>query len=256
MHIDVNAPKPIFPLGLLRGLRPGQTQLLFQKLLYACFYRYLFGTKTSLAGRLANKIASWEKLQGRGDIPISQEAWEAQYVGAQWSYLDQLEELSRYSVVAGYVQCFSRGGSILDVGCGEGILVQRLNVAACKSYVGIDISQTAIDKAAKKANRQIFFLQADAQEFVSGESFDAIIFNEVLYYMDQPLDVVQRYEAWLKPGGVFISSLFENSRRAVAISGRIKERYNSIAEVRMSTQSAAWIINIFAPRTSSPSKCL
>ncbi|MGH7824065.1 MAG: class I SAM-dependent methyltransferase [Candidatus Binatia bacterium] len=243
--------KSIFPTGILGLCGPRQAQLLFQKFLCACFYKFLFGRQTPLASRLDRRIASWEKRQGKGDIPMSKEAWESDYVGARWGYLDQLEELNRYSVVAGYIQFLKRRGSILDVGCGEGILIQKLSSQAFSKYVGVDISQTAVDKAGDKGNSRIVFVQGDAQTFVPDESFDAIIFNEVLYYLDQPVKVVQRYESWLRPGGVFITSLYEQSTRAVAISNRLKRRYHSIAEVTMCTKSAAWIINIFAAAGSN-----
>lgn len=240
--------KSMCPVGVMRAVRLRQAQLFLQKVFCAGFYKCLFGVKTPLATRLAERVAAWEKRQGKGDIPMSKEAWESQYVGERWSYLDDLEELSRYSVIVGYIQFLKPQGSILDAGCGEGILLQRLSGVPYSRYVGIDISQTAIDRAAKGANSQIVFRQADVQRFVPAESFDAIIFNEVLYYLEQPLETVQRYEAWLRPGGIFVVSLYAQSTRAVAISSRLQDRYPRINEVRVSTKSDAWMIEVFAPK--------
>jgi 2-polyprenyl-6-hydroxyphenyl methylase/3-demethylubiquinone-9 3-methyltransferase len=231
-----------------RALGVKQAPLLVQNLVCACFYKCLFGRKTPLAVRLGERVAAWEKRQRRGDIPAPQEAWESEYGEGQWSYLDQLEEIGRYSLIVGYIKFLKPQGSILDAGCGEGILLQRLSGVPYRRYVGIDIAQTAIDKAAKRADGHGVFTQADVQTFVPDETFDTIIFNEVLYYLKEPLELVQRYEAWLKPGGIFIASLYVKSRRAVTISNRLKDRYQRVDGVTVSAKSAAWIIDVFTPR--------
>jgi 2-polyprenyl-3-methyl-5-hydroxy-6-metoxy-1,4-benzoquinol methylase len=242
--------KSICPAGVRRAVRVKQASLLFQKFVYACYYKFLFGEKSPLAARLAKSVATWEKRHGRGDIPMSRETWESEYGTERWSYLDHMEELGRYSIVVGYIQFLKPKGSILDAGCGEGILLERLSGIPYGRYVGIDIAQTAIDKAAKRVNGQSVFAQADVQTFVPSESFDAIVFNEVLYYVEQPLEVVRRYEAWLKPGGVFVASLYAKSTRGVTISNRLKDHYREIDGVRVSTNSAAWIIDVFVPKSS------
>lgn len=240
------------PVRFLRALHPRQIKSRFEQCLYNYYYKHIFGKKTPLATQLAGTIASWERRHGRRDVPVPQEIWDSEYAAGEWSDLAHLEELARYSVIAGYIQFFNPGGSVLDVGCGEGILLQRLNSEAYGRYVGIDVSQAAIDRAEKREDHQIHFAQADAEKYVPSESFDAIIFNEVLYILDQPLDVVQRYESWLRPGGIFIISFYEKSMRALAVNNRLKERYNSMDEVRVSTRSDTWIIDVFTPKTSMP----
>ncbi|MGH7824064.1 MAG: class I SAM-dependent methyltransferase [Candidatus Binatia bacterium] len=240
------------PAGVLRVLRPKQIKSRFEQFLYESYYKHVFGKKTRLATHLSGRVASWEKRHGRRDIPVSQEMWDSEYAAGVWGDLGDLEELARYSVIAGYIQFLKPGGSVLDVGCGEGILLHRLNPEAYSKYLGIDFSKAAIDHAAAKSAAHMGrFAQADAEKYVPDEDFDAIIFNEVLYILDQPLEVVQRYESWLRPGGVFIISFYEKSARAVAVSSRLKERYNPIDEVRISTKTDAWIIHVLAPKPRS-----
>ncbi len=127
-------------------------------------------------------------IRGKGDIPTSKEVWEKQYSKGQWDYLYQLEELAHYSIILGYIRNLKTGGSILDIGCGKGILQERLALYGYSKYVGIDISDNAIRQASCKANDKTTFIASDATRYSPTEAFDAIVFNEVLYYFDDPLN--------------------------------------------------------------------
>ena len=219
-------------------------------LLVAGYYRFLFGRDLPLAVEVRAKIAALEKQQRRGDIPIAKEVWEAQYAGAKWAYLADLEEQTRYDVIAGYIQLLKPGGSILDVGCGNGLLLGNLKVGDYSRYAGIDISQTAIDQAAASAHSRAWFMQADAQTYVPAERFDVIVFNEVLYYLNNPLREVERYESALNRHGLFITSLYGKSVRAVGISRWLKRRYSTLVDLKVTATSGAWIIDAFEAQSS------
>jgi hypothetical protein len=85
------------------------------------------------------------------------------------------------------------------------------------------------------------------------ERFDAIIFNEVLYYFQDPVREVERYERALRWGGIFITSLYEKSRRAVAIGRALKRRYPMLADAGVTGHapdgsSKSWRINVLMPK--------
>ncbi len=211
------------------------------------YYRHLFGLTIPGAAKLTRKLAGWERRQGRGDVPVPPDAWESQYREGRWAYLQGLQQVTRYSVIAGYLQAFKNEGCMLDVGCGEGILLERLGAANYAKFVGIDWSHAAIAQAQKRPHARSVFVQADAQFFVPDDTFDAVIFNEVLYYFDDPLAVAQRYGAWLRPGGLFITSLFAGSDRARAIGRLLKQAYDCIDEVEIAGHGRCWIISVLAP---------
>jgi hypothetical protein len=78
---------------------------------------------------------------------ISQEQWEQEYREGCWSYLQNARELAHYSMIIGYYTHYRPGGSLLDVGCGEGVLQRRLRALGYARYLGIDSSEEAIARA-------------------------------------------------------------------------------------------------------------
>ena len=138
--------------------------------------------------------------------------WDTEYLSDKWTYLRGIQELSRYSVVVGYARFLHPEGSVLDLGCGEGILQERLGSTNYRRYLGVDVSQAAIELARSRQNENTGFVCADVATFVPDAPFDVIVFNEVLYYLDDPVGVMRHYERHLKPGGIFILSMFVNEQ--------------------------------------------
>jgi len=95
---------------------------------------------------------------------------------------------------------------VLDVGCGAGVLQQRM---AYGRYVGVDMNASAIVQAQARATGEVQFLCAPVQDYVIPGEFDVIVFNESLYYMPEPLAILQRHLGHLKPDGVVIICMFQ-----------------------------------------------
>lgn len=71
--------------------------------------------------------------------------------------------------------------SVLELGSGEGFLTERL-FGDCKSVLGIDISNVAIERASAKNLKNATFKQTDFIE-CSFEGFDIITAIDCLYYL-------------------------------------------------------------------------
>ena len=176
--------------------------------------------------------------------PISESAWDRNYSDGQWDYLKDLDELARYSIIAGYFQFFRQGGSMLDVGCGEGILPMKLGPHAYASYVGIDTSGAAIERALKRKDHKTFFFKKDVMQYTPPEPFDAIIFNEILYYCDDPLKVLEKYAAYLTRNGIFIISMKQNKTNA-SIWRRLTRNYAVLDETKIVNQhKLSWTCSV------------
>jgi SAM-dependent methyltransferase len=88
--------------------------------------------------------------------------------------------------------------AVLELGCEAGRLL--VNVPPCRRIVGGDISQRALDDAARlfaAAGRKAEFVQLDAQQplpFAPGE-FDVIICSEMLEHVREPRRVLENIHA-------------------------------------------------------------
>ena len=98
--------------------------------------------------------------------------------------------------------------SFLDLGCGNG-WVARLtaNNALCRQSIGIDGAQQMIINAQSRGGKTKYIL-ADINTFNSPVKYDVIHSMEVLYYLENPLDVVKRIsDSWLNKNGRLIVGL-------------------------------------------------
>jgi 2-polyprenyl-3-methyl-5-hydroxy-6-metoxy-1,4-benzoquinol methylase len=192
-------------------------------------------TKFALAG-----------LRGRG-TPEPRELWEEQYRSGVWNYLDSASEIAHYMVIVGYVQHFCANPAILDVGCGHGRLLQLLEPYPFKSYLGVDFSTDAIRRAQSLASDSARFERVDFQQFAPADRYDAIIFNESIYYSARPEEVLHRYMGALTADGVMIVSMCQNRWQ-----GSIWTALESVAEIVHSTavtneHDLTWYVRVLRP---------
>ena len=173
----------------------------------------------------------------------SAQTWEAQYAAGKWDFLAELSELSRFSILAGYICHLKPGGAVLDVGCGQGALLRRLPSDSYSRYVGIDLSASAISVARKQQNERSAFLAADCENYSPEGRFDVIVFNEVLCCLHDPLQTVERYVRSLNPGGLVLVSLCSAARGSATVLWRLRQVYATVDEVRLthSGRNVTWV---------------
>jgi SAM-dependent methyltransferase len=221
---------------------------LFRRLM-KLYYGRFFGRGVPGEGLLGAIISRWETQQRRGDIPIDRLAWDTLYRGGNWKFLGDLSELGHYSILVGYLAELWPGGAILDVGCGEGLLFRRFRPYGYSRYVGLDVSEAAIATLARFEDETTRFVAADAENYEPEEMFDAIVFNESLYYFHQPLATVHRYVGRLRPGGAVIVSIFDASPRAKSIMALLREEFDILDETQVTQGGKTWCCGVFAPRS-------
>lgn len=120
-----------------------------------------------------------------------------------WQSLHTREQAPRYQAIAG---CILKAGaaSVLDIGCGEAVMREYL--PASIAYTGIEPSAIAAERA--RSGRGAIHHSRCEEAAVSGP-FDAIVFNEVLYYLDDPMAMLEKFSALLAPDGVLIVSIYQ-----------------------------------------------
>jgi 2-polyprenyl-3-methyl-5-hydroxy-6-metoxy-1,4-benzoquinol methylase len=169
---------------------------------------------------------------------VTDAVWDSEFSQGKWEYLGiSTRERARNAVISGvFALKHAPAGRILDVGCGEGVLTDYLNVAQKKLYSGIDLSTAAI-AIAKKKRSTLNFMQADATAFPPpvGYTYDVIVFNEMLYYTDHN-ELIKRYSAkeFLSENGIIVISVWythKSDHLRVSIfndAGKILESVDSI----------------------------
>jgi glycosyltransferase involved in cell wall biosynthesis len=83
-------------------------------------------------------------------------------------------------------------GSILDVGCGEGVVTARLADVSRATVVGIDIGDDVLRvEWASRKNERVSFQAASAYELpFEDDSFDCVCALEVLEHLERPRDAL------------------------------------------------------------------
>ena len=110
-----------------------------------------------------------------------------------------LEALEKYA---------GSGKTVLDVGCGSGILSIAAMLLGCESAQGVDIDALAVKTAAENAvgngfnEPQVKYVQGNLTDKINGK-FDIILANIVADIVIRLCEDVKKY---MKPGAVFITS--------------------------------------------------
>lgn len=103
-------------------------------------------------------------------------------------------------------------GTILEIGCGTGMLSRRL-ASHADQYVLTDISFSLLQKAQEQARGgHVFPLVVDGEHPCFSASFDMIVSNLALHWFQDPKGALVRLAACLKPGGrLYITTLGNNT---------------------------------------------
>ena len=157
--------------------------------------------------------------------PVARGVWEEQFKNGAWDYLySETESLHYKSIVNFYKQC--GGGSVLDAGCGQGVLFHylRSDIKGPDDYLGFDISENAVAEA-RRTFPPFRFEQMDFNLNTPKEKFDVVIFNECVYYFKKPVEQLDAYlKSTLKAGGHAIISMFYYEEHA-QLWKRFSEKY-------------------------------
>ncbi len=141
------------------------------------------------------------------------ETQDQAYREGAYEFVEGLDMAPRMAVLAGYIRHLGLS-RILDVGCGTGLLLGQLDRQA--TYVGIDISPTAIETAARSHAawpRASFHAATFRQWSPPEKDFDCLVWAGIgrtwtrdgrKGRFEDWLDILDRAEAWLAPDAVII----------------------------------------------------
>ena len=93
------------------------------------------------------------------------------------------------------------GQAVLDLGCGDGVLTERIRAAGA-AVTGLEPDP---EMAARARTRGIRVLQQDAHDPFGSAAYDAIFSNAALHWMRDPARVLANCRLALKPGGRLVA---------------------------------------------------
>lgn len=204
----------------------------------------------SFLNRVAERVAVHLRPYRKLDAHVSD------HPRGKWNYLNGLRQFAHYSVVAGYYARLRPYGSVLDIGCGTGLMQRMLVPYNYSRYLGIDVSPDAIERAwlsvgPSPAESETRFQVGDLEQPLDwhGERFDVIIVNEALYYAEKPERVLTLLvEQALVSDGIVIISMYDslNSQRLWQLLARHGWKPADTTTVRNGA-GVTWSIRVFLP---------
>lgn len=106
---------------------------------------------------------------------------------------------------ASLVKRHGNGGRLLEVGCGTGLVLERLR-DAFDEVVGIDLSEGMLERARA---RGLSVLQGSAEALpFEDESFDLICSFKVLAHVQEIRNAAMEMVRVLKPGGLIVAEFY------------------------------------------------
>jgi len=220
----------------------------------------------------ANAVRRLKRAAGVADAHETAAYWNAALSGrmAAPNLNGRVGNALRNTTTAELIRaCGPTPRAILDIGCGYCELAGALAGDGLRRYVGVDLSNYVIERARRDhhswpAARQctLEFRVADLRSFTTRETFDVIVFNEVLKYVDveEAHAQLERYEQWLAPDGVFCVTLADEPKgRAIfrRIGRSFEWVYGTVYQARpdgprfrltYNRATPAYLIGLFRPQ--------
>ncbi len=204
--------RPILPLGLLAAATVSPRHRNGALVGLAAFWTWIY-TRYRRAGRVATAVeydqlgtANWDAYwrHYNEQVPTIEEEF------AMWGEFHQHRHEMRYDLVAADVRAhLPRGGVVLDVGCGSGLVADRI-LDLDATYLGIDFPEHHVAYVARRfaplpgalATR---FLRGDGELLpLADASVDVVVLSEVIEHLLRPERAVWEIARVLRPGGVLL----------------------------------------------------
>jgi SAM-dependent methyltransferase len=199
-------------------------------------------------------------LKSYGPASIKKILWDKEFAGTKWDFMDDTSSDCVYK----HLEQYAKGGSVLDLGCGPGNTANEMAESCYQRYIGVDISQAAVDKGIRRTNatgreKKNSFIVSDFLGFTPTEKFDVILFRESMYHIPygQVGTILAKFSSYLKPDGVFIVRLYACDIATGVVKPRVTAKMDLIKKEYDVFETAEYpnpgkpIIMVFRPRPAA-----
>lgn len=110
-------------------------------------------------------------------------------------------------------------GDVLDIACGDGVMVELL-AGRARTVTGVDISPRLISAARRRlgATANVHLLEADMHRLpLEDESYDLVFLMHALAYTRKPQDVISEAARLLRPGGRLVVAALNAHRHKATV---------------------------------------
>jgi 2-polyprenyl-3-methyl-5-hydroxy-6-metoxy-1,4-benzoquinol methylase len=150
------------------------------------------------------------KISPQANTDATAEYFDAESGGWSERYRNSRHFRTRLETVLGWLQESPAGLSLLDYGCGSGVLLRELAMAG-HQVTGVDVSEgmLAVAREAVKNAPQPVRLERVGPDFKGSyldETYDGIISLGVIEYLENPYDLLEKLAVRIPPGGFLILS--------------------------------------------------
>ncbi len=170
-------------------------------------------------------------LLSYGPTKIKKALWDKEFSGDKWNFIDDTTGDCIYP----HLEKHARSGDILDLGCGPGNTANELAEKAYTTYLGVDISESALAKGVKRTNEngraeKNSFVCSDFLSYMPTRQFDVILFRESMYHIPygSVMELLNKYSKYLKNSGVFIVRLYVGDFKTGKIKLRVRRKIDLI----------------------------
>ena len=160
--------------------------------------------------------------------PADPSGWDELYEAGYLDYYAEPDALARYGILAAYITHIG-ARSILDVGCGPGLLRPHVEGVGFTRYLGLDPSRVAIEQARRFEDDRTSFAVAERPAPESGP-FHVVVCNDMLYYLDDPGAFLDHTRDLLEPDGYVVAAVWRHPGD-VLLHRLLDERFDVVDRV-------------------------
>jgi SAM-dependent methyltransferase len=205
----------------------------------------------SRARKMENRLRGL--LQVYGTPRIKTRLWDGEFSRGRWDFLDRTPGDCIYP----HVERYANNGRILDLGCGSGSTPNELDATAYRDYIGVDISEVALEKARRRSEEsgrtgRHRYVRSDILGYLPAQRCDVIVFRDSIYYVpwSQIPAMLHRYSSFLTDHGVFIVRMANGAEAYKPIADTIARDFDVIEKHAFDEPNA--LVLIFRPRCHVP----
>lgn len=165
-----------------------------------------------MSGRKELTSRSWRRQARHFDHkpPFTPAPWVIRKKGFALQYILKDVAISRSIAALGIVP----GCKILDVGCGQGIMLDRIGASYDAEAHGVDVSFTSLNKGKADSPRGFLGVQADGTTLpFADSSFDLVTSIDLLEHIEEPWNAIDEMVRVVKPGGKIFCYAVSNRNR-------------------------------------------